>query len=387
MKLGKLKESILDRSVFKQIHKRNDNILCKPKVGLGYQTLITGPDTYAWVSVNTVEGTPFQAGSLIVPRGINSLVCSGAEPAGIMVSLTVPQDMEEPEFRKMIQRIEADCEREGIDLAGGHTQVSANVRQVIASVTCLGTAPGQGAGPRTAGGQGAGGDRENMGGQGAGGGRENSGGQGASGGQADTGARADHGSRPMNGAAGGKALAAPLAGQSIIMTKWAGMSGAWLLEQEYHEAFVNKYNHHIAGEIQAMDQYFSVRKEAEAALEQEPCFLYDLSESGVFGGLWEAAQAGHTGLWVDLKQIPIRQEVVELCDFVDINPYKIPSAGALLIGTEHGERLVNTLKRLGIPAAVIGTFTPGNDRVVANEDEARYLEPPSGREFPKKVCS
>ncbi len=339
MKPGKLKESVLDRSVFKQIHKRNDNILCKPKAGLGYQTLITGPDTYAWVSVNTVEGTPFQAGAMIVARGINSLVCSGAKPAGIMVSLTVPEDVEEAEFRKMIWRIESDCEKEGIDLAGGHTQVSANVRQVIAAVTCLGTAPGQGA------------------------------------------------DRPVNGGSGGKALAAPLAGQSIIMTKWAGMSGAWLLEQEYHEAFVNKYNHHIARQIQAMDQYFSVRKEAMVALEQEPCFLYDLSESGVFGGLWEAAQAGHTGLWVDLKQIPIRQEVVELCDFVDINPYKIPSAGALLIGTEHGERLVNTLKRLGIPAAVIGNFTPGNDRVVTNEDEVRYLEPPSGREFPKKVCS
>lgn len=356
MKLGKLKESILDRSVFKQIHKRNDNILCKPKVGLGYQTLITGPDTYAWVSVNTVEGTPFQAGSLIVPRGINSLVCSGAEPAGIMVSLTVPQDMEEPEFRKMIQRIEADCEREGIDLAGGHTQVSANVRQVIASVTCLGTWSADG--------------------QGAGGGRENSGRHFA------PPVREDHGGRAVNGGSGGKALAAPLAGQSIIMTKWAGMSGAWLLEQEYHEAFVNKYNHHIARQIQAMDRYFSVRKEAAAALEQEPCFLYDLSESGVFGGLWEAARAGNTGLWVDLKKIPIRQEVVELCDFVDINPYKIPSAGALLIGTEHGERLADTLNRLGIPAAVIGTFTPGNDRVVANEDEVRYLEPPSGREFP-----
>ena len=31
MKIGKLQESILDRSVFKQIHKRNDNILCKPQ--------------------------------------------------------------------------------------------------------------------------------------------------------------------------------------------------------------------------------------------------------------------------------------------------------------------------------------------------------------------
>ena len=86
LKIGKLQESILDRSVFKQIHKRNDNILCKPKVGLGYQIMRTGPDTYAAAAVNTVEGTPFQVGVLAVPRGVNSLACAGVLPEGIMVS-------------------------------------------------------------------------------------------------------------------------------------------------------------------------------------------------------------------------------------------------------------------------------------------------------------
>ena len=329
MKIGKLKESILDRSVFKQIHKRNDNVLCKPKAGLGYQQIQTGPDTYMTVTVNTVEGTPFQAGALAVPRAVNSLVCSGAVPTGIMLSLTVPEETQEPEFRKMIHRIESDCQAENIDLAGGHTQVSPGVSRVIAGVTGLGVM------------------------------------------------------RPGTGAGRGGASAAPRAGQSIIMTKWAGMSGAWLLEQEYHEAFVNKYNYDIAAAIAGMDQYFSVTREAAAALAEEACFLYDLSESGVFGGLWEAAQAGHTGLWVDLKAIPIRQEVVELCDFVDVNPYKIPIDIRIVIASEHGDRLVQTLKSQGIPAAVIGQFTQGNDRIVMNDDEVRYLEPPSGLELPK----
>ena len=74
---------------------------------------------------------------------------------------------------------------------------------------------------------------------------------------------------------------------------------------------------------------------------------------------------------------------MELCDFVDVNPYKIPSMGALLIASEHGDRLVQTLKSQGIPAAVIGQFTQGNDRIVMNDDEVRYLEPPSGLELPK----
>ena len=327
MKIGKLQESILDRSVFKQIHKRNDKILCKPKAGLGYQVMAAGPDTYGAVAVNSVEGTPFQVGALAVPRGVNSLACAGIRPSGLMVSLTVPEDTQEQDFRKMINAMEKACQAEGIDLAGGHTQISPNVTKVVAAVTAIG----------------------------------------------------------VSEVAGGKALpggkpAAPVAGQSIVMTKWAGLSGSWLLEQDCHEAFVKKYNHDIAGAIAGMDQFFSVSREAYAAAALEPSFMTDLSESGVFGGLWEAAQMGHVGLEVYLKDIPIRQETVELCDFVDVNPYKIPSLGALLIATDHGERLTHILKQQGIDAAIIGHFTAGNDRVIINDDEVRYLEPPRGLE-------
>ena len=327
MKIGKLQESILDRSVFKQIHKRNDNILCKPKVGLGYQIMRTGPDTYAAAAVNTVEGTPFQVGVLAVPRGVNCLACAGVLPEGIMVSLTVPENTQEQDFRKMIEAMEQACRAEGIDLAGGHTQISPNVTKVVASVTALGV-PGN----------------------------------------------TDAGILP------GGNPAAPSEGQSIVMTKWAGLSGSWLLEQDCHEAFVKKYNHDIADAIAGMDQFFSVSREAYIAAKLEPSFMFDLSESGIFGGLWEAAQMGHVGLEVDLKKIPVRQETVELCDFVDVNPYKIPSLGSLLIATDHGERLTHLLKQQGIDAAVIGCFTSGNDRVIINDDERRYLEPPRGLE-------
>ena len=82
--------------------------------------------------------------------------------------------------------------------------------------------------------------------------------------------------------------------------------------------------------------------------------------------LWEAARAGHTGLWVDLKAIPIRQEVVELCDFVDVNPYKIPSAWAhLLIGFGTRGPAGRDIKAPGHPGGGDrNQFTPGNDRVV-----------------------
>jgi len=75
-----------------------------------------------------------------------------------------------------------------------------------------------------------------------------------------------------------------------------------------------------------------------------------------------------------LKKIPIRQETIEICEYFDLNPYKILSGGCLLIATEDGNGLVMELEKANIPAVVIGKATEGRDRVLINEDERRFLE-------------
>ena len=62
--------------------------------------------------------------------------------------------------------------------------------------------------------------------------------------------------------------------------------------------------------------------------------------------------------------------------FFDINPYQIASGGSLLMAAEDGNRLVMDLAKEGIPAVVVGKATAGNDRVLINEEERRFLEPP-----------
>ena len=44
-----------------------------------------------------------------------------------------------------------------------------------------------------------------------------------------------------------------------------------------------------------------------------------------------------------------------------------------------------TLKKAGIPATIIGKATAGNDRILLNEDERRFLEPPKTDELYKVV--
>ena len=49
------------------------------------------------------------------------------------------------------------------------------------------------------------------------------------------------------------------------------------------------------------------------------------------------------------------------------------------------EREVKTLEKAGIKATIIGKATAGNDRVLLNEDERRFLEPPKTDELYKVI--
>ena len=82
-------------------------------------------------------------------------------------------------------------------------------------------------------------------------------------------------------------------------------------------------------------------------------------------------------------KVPIRQETIEICEIFDINPYKLNSEGAVLIGIPAGEALVQELRRMGMMAAVIGQTNAGNDRMLYYNGNGRYLERPAKDEIYK----
>jgi hydrogenase maturation factor len=59
------------------------------------------------------------------------------------------------------------------------------------------------------------------------------------------------------------------------------------------------------------------------------------------------------------------------------------SSGCMLIITDRANQLVDNLNANGIAAAVIGRITEGNDRIIINEEERRFLEPPKSDELYK----
>ena len=125
--------------------------------------------------------------------------------------------------------------------------------------------------------------------------------------------------------------------------------------------------------------------EAAVAVRSGVSAMHDVTEGGIFGALWEMAEASGVGLEIDLKKIPVRQETIEICEFFGINPYELISSGVMLMAAKDGNRLVMELAKENISACVIGKATEGNDRVLLNDGERRFLEPPKSDELYKVI--
>lgn len=168
---------------------------------------------------------------------------------------------------------------------------------------------------------------------------------------------------------------------NIIMTGFAGCSGATYLANRFEEKLLTRYSGEYVRRMQRQFDGIMKIDEIIAILMKNSSHAYEVGEGGLFGALWKLGADIQSGLEVDLKAIPIYQETVEVCDFLDINPYMLYSGGCLLLLTDKGEELMDDLSQIGMNASYIGKLTDKNDRVIQNKEETRYLTMPEQDEI------
>lgn len=116
-------------------------------------------------------------------------------------------------------------------------------------------------------------------------------------------------------------------------------------------------------------------KDIESAVNENKDNLLAIGTHGIFGSLWDLADNAGCGIKVDIGDILIRQEVVEILDILDINPYVVSSKNSYLLLVENGYALERSLRENNIASKVIGVETDNNDRIVINGEETRFLTP------------
>lgn len=173
-------------------------------------------------------------------------------------------------------------------------------------------------------------------------------------------------------------------GMELVMTKWCALAGTAFLAEKEEEMLRESLPKNLIRTAQQFTQYSSVEAETKAAEEFGAAAIEPVTESGIFAALWHLIRGSEchgVGLEVDLRKIPIRQETVEICERVDVNPYNLLSDGSLLIAAGNGYALVSELAARQIPATVIGRITKGNDKVILNVENKRYLDRPQTEEL------
>ncbi len=347
MNTGKISESILKRSVLKQIQYRNGEIV--NGAGIGEDCAIfSQKGSFTAQSVQTFfVKNPAEIAFPII-KATNSVAVCGAVPQAILLSIVLPTEAEEAFLRDLMKEANATAKSLGVQIAGGHTEVSPHVSTAYVSVTASGSLTHE---AKTHEAEGA----------------------------CDV-TRTGKGSADP-GASGKAGMVRP--GDDIVVTKWVGLEGAALLAGAHKEKLQTRYPLHMIEEAEGFKKYLSILPEAATAIKSNAGSVHDVSGGGIFAALWELAERAGVGLSVDLKKIPIKQECIEVCEFFGISPYEMLSGGCLLITTNQSEDLVEAFNRQGIEATVIGRITDNNDRVVINEDERRFLERPRMDEITK----
>lgn len=325
MKLGKVPETILKRSVFKQLSTRRKEVLVRPHVGEDCSVLRFESDEVCVVSTDPITAALEDIGSLAVHITANDLASSGAEPVGILLTILLPEGFMEEELRKIMQDINGVCETLHIEVIGGHTEVTNAVNKPVISVTGIGKAP-----------------KEQL---------------------------------VLTGTA--------KPGQDIILTKWAGLEGTAIIAKDHEDVLRKHFNRELMDEAIALGHHLSVVEEAKIAMKHGVSSMHDVTEGGVFGALWELGACSNVGLEVILDDIPVKQCTIEICEYYGINPYKLISSGCMLMTADDGNGLIEQLQKSGIHATIIGKIMASKNRIVIQSDTRRALTPPKTDELYK----
>ena len=327
MKIGKVPENVLKRSILKKTGSKRREVLIGAGVGEDCACVKLEDDEVMVLSTDPITGTSEDIGLYAVNVAVNDLASSGATPIGILVTALLPINTEEEDIKAIMKDLDESCKALNIQIMGGHTEITKGVTKPVLSLTAVGKVKEE-AFVKTG------------------------------------------GAKP---------------GNDVVITKWIGLEGTSILAKEKEAELLKKFPPKLIYDSKNFDKFLSVVPEAAPAVKSGVTAMHDVTEGGVFGALWELAESSGVGLLIDLRKIPVKQETVEICNFFDINPYELMSGGSMLMTAEDGNRLVMDLQAAGIEATIIGKCTDNNDRVLINGEMRRFLEPAKTDELYKVI--
>lgn len=318
MRPGKFSESVLKRSVLKQIKTKREEVVRGAEAGEDCAFFSFGEKEGILGTTAPIVVEEFEDIDLGLNGIVNNIAAAGGEPVGILVSAILPDKILESVVQRLSGEMERACHKLNLQIAGGNTQITKVVDKPILNITVIGKKE-----------------------------------------------RDKH-----------EKFYSYKAGQDILLTKWIGMAGTSILAKKEQKKLEQRLPSYIVENGRELEKEISVLPESRIAMNIGAAGMHDVSRGGIFSALWELAERGNIGIEVDLKKIPVRQETIEICEVLGVNPYELYGAGALLIVSDKGNQLLHELEKEQIPAAIIGKVIEENGKIILNGEEVRFLDRP-----------
>ena len=232
----------------------------------------------------------------------NDIAVAGGTPKWFLATLMMPPGTTEAEVRDIFGQIGEAAYEIGVQLAGGHTEITPAVTQPVICGFMLGEAPTS----RTVSASGA---------------------------------------QP---------------GDAVVLTKGIAIEGTSILANECRdqlvEAGIASTDIESASRM-LTDPGISVLKDAQTAVAVGGVTaMHDPTEGGLATALQELAFASNVDIVIDQSAVNVLPECRKFCEALGIDAWGLISSGALLatVETEYQDEVVKELRDVGVEARVIG---------------------------------
>lgn len=310
MKIGKLSAAQLHGAVLSVMNKESQSPQAKVGEDVAYHEVNA---RYIAVSTDPITGATKDIGSLAVTVSCNDVAAGGAVPKGILMTLLLPPDASIEEIEEIARDAAAAASDLGVDVLGGHTEVTSAVTRPVISCTVFGECEHIPPGIQE--------------------------------------------------------------GDAIILTRKIGMEATGILVKEREELRSILSEEEIQ-EALRLSENISVLPEAKIAMGYGVHRMHDVTEGGLLGALSEMVFDKRFGFDIELELVEMAPVTEKIARFYNIDPYQLLSSGSMIITLEdaRADGLIEELTAAGISASRIGRFTSDPQRRVRRAGEEIDVE-------------
>jgi hydrogenase expression/formation protein HypE len=296
---GKLPNELL-RDFLNQFIFNDPSILINPAVGEDIAAVDVQSQEVLVLKSDPITFATESIGRYAVLVNANDIATSGATPRWLLITLFFPCGTTASQIRHVFEELEEFCQRWGITLCGGHTEITDAVARPIVAGMMAGTVAKKELI-----------DKRNM-----------------------------------------------AKGDQILLSKALAVEGTAIIAREFGDRL--KRLGMPANKIHACRHFLeniSVMPEAKiAATNPGTSAMHDVTEGGLATALEELSIAGGHKIRIYADKIPIFAETQKICELLDIDPLGLIGSGSLLIccRRRNYKKLMTEIRNADIQVAIIG---------------------------------